>query len=395
MIDPGPSRAALLGGASSPQDVWSTSRLLFCLASFAMVGIASMLRNPMIWLGNALFGRYGIALGAPPGSVTAFLSGEGGYHTYRIPALLVLPSGHLLLFCEGRKRGSADDGWIDLVYKRSVDGGKSWGMLQILHSEGDDSTPTTIGNPCPAIVDGRVFIAFSRNNSQVLTLHSVDANGFVWPKTPTDISHQVFGAASVGWVAPGPPGALVLSSGRVLVPYNVGPKVDDTGSGTFFSDDGGRTWSSSNLIPGANECQAAVTADGRLLLNMRMAFSDGARLLAYSHDMGNTWSPPQRWDIKAVECEGSMLSVSRHSGNGSVLFFSQPGVRWIRGDLMLWFSADSGSTWQVARRIQPGPCAYSALQQASTEQLYVVYEIGISSAIRFAVIDIDIPNQHL
>jgi len=138
-----------------------------------------------------------------------------------------------------------------------------------------------------------------------------------------------------------------------------------------------------------------VTADGRLLLNMRMAFSDGARLLAYSHDMGNTWSPPQRWDIKAVECEGSMLSVSRHSGNGSVLFFSQPGVRWIRGDLMLWFSADSGSTWQVARRIQPGPCAYSALQQASTEQLYVVYEIGISSAIRFAVIDIDIPNQHL
>ena len=33
-----------------------------------------------------------------------FVSGQDGYHTYRIPALIVTPDGSILAFCEGRKK---------------------------------------------------------------------------------------------------------------------------------------------------------------------------------------------------------------------------------------------------------------------------------------------------
>ncbi|SVC32775.1 uncharacterized protein METZ01_LOCUS285629, partial [marine metagenome] len=39
-----------------------------------------------------------------------FVSGEGGYHTYRIPALAVTTEGIVLAFCEGRLDSSSDSG---------------------------------------------------------------------------------------------------------------------------------------------------------------------------------------------------------------------------------------------------------------------------------------------
>jgi len=46
---------------------------------------------------------------------------KDGYHTYRIPALLVTAKGSVLAFCEGRKTGSGDHGDLDLLMKRSTD----------------------------------------------------------------------------------------------------------------------------------------------------------------------------------------------------------------------------------------------------------------------------------
>ena len=35
-----------------------------------------------------------------------FISGKDGYHTFRIPSVIVTPQGTVLAFCEGRKNGS-------------------------------------------------------------------------------------------------------------------------------------------------------------------------------------------------------------------------------------------------------------------------------------------------
>ncbi|MCX5654351.1 MAG: sialidase family protein [Planctomycetota bacterium] len=67
---------------------------------------------------------------APPAAgpathlVDVFVAGTDGYHTYRIPSLIVTPKGTLLAFCEGRKTGRGDAGNIDVVLRRSFDGGR-------------------------------------------------------------------------------------------------------------------------------------------------------------------------------------------------------------------------------------------------------------------------------
>src|SRR5438093_11844802 len=82
-----------------------------------------------------------------PAQTPLFAAGEHGYHTYRIPSLIVSPKGTLLAFCEGRKNNKTDTGDIDLLLKRSFDGGKTWQPTQIVWDDGKN----TCGNPCPVI----------------------------------------------------------------------------------------------------------------------------------------------------------------------------------------------------------------------------------------------------
>ena len=76
-----------------------------------------------------------------------FVGGRDGYITFRIPAMVVTRNNVVLAFCEGRKTGILDHGDIDLVLKRSFDGGKTWGRLQVIQGKGF----TTWGNPAPVV----------------------------------------------------------------------------------------------------------------------------------------------------------------------------------------------------------------------------------------------------
>src|SRR6185369_14914168 len=102
-----------------------------------------------------------------PPRVDVFTSGSEGYHTYRIPALLVTKKGTLLAICEGRKTGRGDHGDLDLVLKRSTDGGKTWGLLEMIYEEGGQAK-VTIGNPCPVVDQdtGVIWLPFNRDNDR-------------------------------------------------------------------------------------------------------------------------------------------------------------------------------------------------------------------------------------
>jgi sialidase-1 len=65
----------------------------------------------------------------------------------RIPAAIVTPAGTVLAFCEGRVKARSDAGDIDLILRRSGDGGKTWGDIQVVWNDGAN----TCGNPCPVI----------------------------------------------------------------------------------------------------------------------------------------------------------------------------------------------------------------------------------------------------
>ena len=76
-----------------------------------------------------------------------FKSGEEGYQCFRIPAIISASDGSLLAFAEGRKLNCGDAGNIDLVLKKSADGGKTWGPLQVVWDDGSN----TCGNPAPVL----------------------------------------------------------------------------------------------------------------------------------------------------------------------------------------------------------------------------------------------------
>jgi hypothetical protein len=153
-----------------------------------------------------------------PGGVAIFTSGQEGYHTFRIPAVVRHPTNHsrLLCFCEGRKFSTADHDWNDIVVKSSEDSGLSWSALRIVHSESTAKTHVTIGNPSAIALHtqpGQVILVGCRNNFDVFRMASDDFGATFSAAT------YIPNANPAHWkfIATGPPQGIQLQSGRLLV----------------------------------------------------------------------------------------------------------------------------------------------------------------------------------
>ena len=74
------------------------------------------------------------AAGAVEDPTILFRQGDGGFHTYRIPGVVVTARGSVLAWCEARKFTAADRGEIEIHLRRSIDGGRSWdNASQVAH----------------------------------------------------------------------------------------------------------------------------------------------------------------------------------------------------------------------------------------------------------------------
>src|SRR5688500_2995752 len=167
-----------------------------------------------------LFPNAGRAGDKPAAETVLFESAKDGYHTYRIPALAVTPKGTVLALCEGRKTSSADHGDVDLVFKRSTDGGASWSAMELLYEEGG-AAKVTIGNPC-VVVDrarGVVRLLFTGENEKVFGTATSD-EGRTWSK-PRDITSATR-RPDWTWYATGPGNGIQMErgkhKGRLVIP---------------------------------------------------------------------------------------------------------------------------------------------------------------------------------
>lgn len=98
----------------------------------------------------------------PEANVTSqvYKPGESGYAAFRIPAVVVSKAGTVLAFAEGRVDGSADDGNIDLLVKRSEDNGNTWSTPIKVYDDGENRCQ----NPAPVVLDnGRILLLFCWN----------------------------------------------------------------------------------------------------------------------------------------------------------------------------------------------------------------------------------------
>ena len=301
-----------------------------------------------------------------------FTSRSEGYHTYRIPAVVVTKEGTLLAFCEGRKTGRSDHGDLDLVLRRSTDQGRTWEKMQIVYEEGGDKK-ITIGNPCPVVDQstGVIWLPFCRDNNDVLITHSKD-EGRTWAK-PTVITSAVK-EKDWGWYATGPGNAIQLTrgkhKGRLVIPcdHRVKGRSKKWGragrSHTFYSDDHGKTWKLGKASDwGMNECAVVELADGSLMLNMRSYRGRGRRGVAISRDGGHSWSASAD-DPTLIEpvCQASLIRHTWPEGERpGRLIFSNPASGKSRHRLTVRVSNDEGKSWPVGRMLVEGSAAYSSL----------------------------------
>jgi len=336
----------------------------------------------------------GLAADAPPGVTVdtpaaadasgilrsdLFVSGQDGYRAFRIPSLVVTRKGTILAICEGRKKSTSDRGDIDLVIKRSLDNGSTWGKMQIIFDDGEN----TAGNPCP-VVDrrtGTVWLPFCRNNKQVFITRS-DDDGVTWSK-PVEITKEV-SQPDWTWYATGPGHGIQLQSGRLLIPcdhkLNSATKTQTQWyfSHVFYSDDHGKTWKlGGTLGPRTNECQAVQAEDGSVYLNMRSYEDKNRRARAWSKDGGLTWSEVTL-DETLVEpkCQASLLRYTdpKTDGKSRILFANPASTE--RKNMTVRLSYDDCRTWPVARVLNPGKSVYSDLAAASDKSILCLYENG-------------------
>lgn len=327
--------------------------------------------------------------------VNVYTTGRDGYHTYRIPAVIRAANGTLLAFCEGRKNGGGDSGDIDLLLKRSTDGGRTWGAAQVVWDDADN----TCGNPCPVLDEttGTLWLLLthnlgadrqrdiaartSRGTRTVWVAHSRD-HGVTWTK-PVEITATTKDPAWT-WYATGPGVGIQVKHGphrgRLVIPCDHNYDDPETrrhlsGSHTIYSDDHGATWKRGGVIrPKMNECQVAELFDdrGTLLMNMRSNHGRNVRAHATSADGGITWTPPvDAPPLVEPVCQASLI---RHEP-GRLLVFSNPAAK-TRVQLTLRTSVDDGRTWRDLAVLHPGPAAYSSLVSLGDREIGCLYERG-------------------
>lgn len=346
-------------------------------------------------------------------SIPVFKAGEDGYHTYRIPAIVRAKNGDLLAFAEGRKNGRADHGDIDIVLKRSSDGGRNWGRMQLVQDELADPTGRVwIGNPTP-IVDlldpvhpGRIWLVFTRSNERMFVILS-DDNGNTWSKR-REISQTAL-KPEWDWCAAGPVHGIQLErgphAGRLIAPCDHRNKViDSLGSHLVYSDDHGQNWKLGATDTHAkddplhpNECVAVELVDGRVYVNSRdHQGSDPAnRTIAYSSDGGSTFDgtfvAEPNITSPIVQNSTVRLAAKDRGDADNVLIHSGPGHKTERQDLTILASFDEGKTWGRKTVLHRGPVAYSDLVKLDGGRVGVLFEAGrkLYDEILFATFSLD------
>jgi len=345
--------------------------------------------------------------------LTVFEHGKDGRPDYRIPALVVSKHGTLLAFAEGRQTLS-DHAQNDIVLKRSVDEGKTWGYLQVVHEAGSN----VLVNPCAVVLDsGRILLMYQcfpagyhsrslgtnilrltpglKGDAVSLTLlRFSDDDGATW-SPPRNVTRQTKRPTEVTSTTSGPGIGIQLQrgrhKGRILIPTSESWWVGDRRSNNAtvcFSDDGGKTWRRSQPARDNagvdSEMQVVELSDGSVLLNARSSHGHQCRKVALSRDGGETWSPlrdePQ---LPEPECMGSILRYSWPESGASRILFSNPASTTGRTNGVVRLSLDEGQTWPVSRTIEPGGFAYSCLALLPNGEIGLLFEANDYQQIKF------------
>lgn len=328
---------------------------------------------------------------------TVFQAGTGGYAMYRIPGLVVTDKGTLIAYAEARKSTAGDWGAIDLVYRRSTDGGKTWGEpTKVDVGGGFEKNPVavnqklgkfpdiTCNNPVMIPDTGVVHFLYCVEYMRCFYSRSEDDGRTFSPPVEITRTFEDF-RPDYDWkvLATGPGHGIKMSkSGRLVVP--VWLSTGEGGHGhrpsavsVIYSDDNGKTWKRGDWVvkhpdlTNPSETTAVELPNGRVMLNVRHESAPHQRAVSFSADGATKWSKPVP-DPALPEpvCMGSLLRV------GDRILFSNPHNTdgRVRRNVSVHVSEDGGKTWKSRRAVESGLGGYSDLAAGPDGWVYCLYE---------------------
>ena len=369
------------------------------------------------------------AKGLPP-PVPVFQAGESNIPYFRIPTIERSAKGTLLAFAEARYLDD-DHARNDIVLKRSTDGGKTWGPLQIIHANPE----LVMVNPSPlALGDGRILLLYetfphgyhARNgkhkgvtyvmmnegfgeHTQQLLLRTSDDDGKSWSE-PVEL--QTITRKDPGIIQSGSPtNGLELKygqhKGRILFPLFLCKKLDAKRrsilNAVLYSDDGGKQWQLSDYVSAAetgdcNECLISETDAGHVVMNAR-AGRNPRRAISRSTDGGTSWSPFRFSEhLMNRPCNAGLLkfsSANEGQGAKSRTFFSYNNSTQNRANGFLAMSPDDGKTWPTKISLVPGYFGYSQLVKIDPSHVGVLYEPFESPKQKWSIYFLPVSLKHI
>jgi len=331
-----------------------------------------------------------LVIASPPGVLSQtdiFVAGDG-YPIYRIPTITTTTSGAIIALAEGRTGSDPGlGGDVDLVYKRSTDGGLTWSSMQTL----DDAPNSGTSSSSTLLTDqttGRVWALYNRfedgfgadtslpgtSNNTAWARYS-DDHGLTW-SAGTNISSQV---KDPSWNSMnfGPAGSIQAQNGRLIVPaYNY---LNGTRTFAIYSDDHGSTWQRGQLTGGpnsANESQVVELADGRIMMQARTTSpDDGPHTLSLSSDGAQTWTTFPNLGEHSASVHTSLERFSLKSAGDDlnrILWTGPAGPG--RNDLSVRVSYDEGESFGDDHILYQGSAGYSDLSILADGSVAALWE---------------------
>lgn len=329
--------------------------------------------------------------------VAVFYKGLNRVRCYRIPAIVHTHDGTLLAFAEARygeyPDPCHDQGVHDIVVRRSVDGGATWGPVITIY-KGDEAAPPCTGcspataNPSPVAVrfangSHAVLVAFTTMNNPNTEKYDTKGKHGQLLSSWSDDDGRTWSSAKPMHFPPeenkgnllGPSVGLQAADGTIF--FQVHPGF------LMYSHDDGATWSATaRAMPRgifATECSITfVNASSTPILMDCKGPPYRAQMYWSSNGRGGYY-PNQRVDSiekgrPSPGCQGSVLSRS------GVLYASNPASVYPndRVNLTIRRSDDGGVMWKPkGRLLHDGPSAYSQLVNLGVDgRIGVLFETG-------------------
>lgn len=310
---------------------------------------------------------------------------------YRIPTFIRAKDNSLVAVSDMRYDNQADlgnDHRIDLVARRSTDGGQTWGEpVVIARGDGSSVARCGFGDASLALApSGRLICTMAAGNTNYFLgmrhffVSTSDDNGLTWTE-PRDIAQpgvladQVSGTDGLGlWSAfPSSGRGITTRAGRVMFLLNaLGASNDHSRTYLLYTDDEGDHWTvAHDQVFGedvaSNEGKLVQRADGSVMASIRQS---GRRGFNVGTPDGTRWMGETRSaTLTGNDCNADILAY-----NDQLLLHTLIVDPTMRAGLHLFASRDQGATWTDVMTIQEGGAAYSTLGVLPNGDLGVLFE---------------------